>query len=216
VTPIILTATPTPENDATSTAQVMVATAQALLTGTATPTAENVWVVTSTPTPMYVYLWDLPPAEVPATSTPTALPFTLQGKIAFYSNRRDTPAIYIMNPDGGRIALLTDNWPYEFALPYQEVAADDEGYVSLDGRYIVYHVGQPGRRQIYIRNIDGSNPRNISNNDFDEYNPVWLSGRRPTPTMTPTMAPTPVPTPTRPPPTPRPTSTPRPKPTPGV
>jgi len=216
VTPVVLTATPTPENEATRAARAMIATAQALLTGTPTPTAENVWIVTSTPTPMYVYLQDLPPDDVPATHTPTALPFTLLGKIAFYSNRRVTSAIYIMDPDGGRIALLTNDWPYEFALPYQKVADDGEGYVSLDGRYVVYHVGQPGKRQIWIKNIDGSNPRNISNNEFDEYDPVWLSGLRPTPTMTPTVTSTPAPTPTPPPPTPAPTSTPRPKPTPGV
>ena len=49
-----------------------------------------------------------------------------------------------------------------------------DAYLSADGRFIVYHVGQPGARQVWIANADGSNPRNLSNNRYDEYSPVWL------------------------------------------
>jgi hypothetical protein len=173
VTPVLVTATPTPGNRATATAQAMVATAEALFTGTPTPTPENVWIVVSTPTPLYIYLGDLSLADRP-TPTPGALPSVLVGKIAFFSNRWGSSGVYIMDTDGGRVALLTSLWPYEFASTRQEIAADAKGYLSPDGRFVVYQVGKRENRQVWIENVDGSDPRNISNNDYDEYEPVWL------------------------------------------
>ena len=173
VTPIIMTATPTPANRATTTAHAMIATAEAILTGTPAPTPENIWIVTPTPTPWYVYLWELPPAELP-TPTPAALPSVLVGRIAFFSNRRGGSAVYNMDADGSRVALLTSRWAYDFALPRQEAAPDGNGYLSPDGQLIVYHVGDPENRQVWIMNADGSEPRNISDNNYDEYDPIWL------------------------------------------
>ena len=158
------------------------ATAVAFLTGTPTPTPDNLWVVTATPTPLFTYLKDLPPAG-PATQTPTMLPSSLQGRIAFISNRRGAQAYYIMDIDGGRVAQLANDWAYRFAQPMQILAPDGNGYVSAGGQYIVYTQGSVGNRQVWVRNIDGSNPRNISNNGFDEYAPVWMLGPTPTPTQ---------------------------------
>jgi hypothetical protein len=177
VTPIIVTATPTPENEATATFQAMVSTAEVILTGTPTPTPGNVWMATPTATPTvtpwYIYLWDLPTVE-PPTPTPAALPSTLVGRIAFVSNRRGGSAAYIMDTDGGQVALLTSQWTYEFASSRQEIAPNQAGHLSPDGQYIVYHVGERGDRQVWIMNVDGSEPRNISNNNYDEYDPIWL------------------------------------------
>ena len=85
---------------------------------------------TSTPTPVFVLLQgQLPP--LPATRTPTPapppMPRVLIGKIAFLSDRAalaadpDMPAlanplVYVVNPDGTGLALLTNRWPYEQAL----------------------------------------------------------------------------------------------------
>ena len=183
VTPVVVTPTPTPQNEATATAWAMIATAEAILTGTPTPTPENVWTATPTatptitptptPTPWFVYLWELP-TVMPPTPTPSALPSTLAGRIAFISNRRGGSLAYIMDADGGRVALLTGRWAYEFASSRQATAPNGNGYLSPDGQYIIYHVGERGNRQVWIRNADGSNPRNISNNGYDEYDAVWL------------------------------------------
>lgn len=183
VTPIIVTETPTPEDEVTATAWAMVATAEVILTGTPTPTPGNMWTTTPTftptptptptLTPWFIYLWDLPTVE-PPTPTPMALPSTLVGRIAFSSNRRGGSAIYVMDSDGGRVALLTGQWAYEFASSRQVVMPDGRGYLSPDGQLVVYQDGDSGHRQVWIMNVDGSEPRNISNNRYDEYNPVWL------------------------------------------
>lgn len=173
VTPIIVTATPTPANRATAEARAALATAQAILTGTPTPTPINQWVVTPTPTPLFVYLWDLTPAPLP-TFTPTALPHVLEGKVAFISNRRGGAMVYIMNQDGRSVALLTDRWAYDFAAERQRPDPAGRGYLSPDGRLILYTVGGEGHRQVWVMNADGSNPHNISNNNFDEHDPIWL------------------------------------------
>ncbi|MFZ5917185.1 MAG: TolB family protein [Chloroflexota bacterium] len=177
VTPVIVTPTPTPANEATAEAWDMIATAQAVLTGTPTPTAGNVWTATPTftptPTPYFIYLADLPTIQ-PPTSTPSILPAELAGRIAFFSNRRGDPAIYIMDADGGRVALLTGRWAYEFAANRQVASPTGSGYLSPDGRFIVYHTGDPGQRQVWLANADGSAARNISGNRYDEYDAIWL------------------------------------------
>lgn len=183
VTPVIVTATPTPENKATATAWAMAVTAEVILTGTPTPTPGNVWTATPTATPTptptptltpwFIYLWDLPTVE-PLTPTPSALPSTLVGKIAFFSNRRGGTEVYIMDVDGSRVALLTGRWAYDFALSRQQTAPAGSGYLSPDGQLVVYQVGDSGHRQVWIMNVDGSEPRNISANKYDEYDPVWL------------------------------------------
>jgi hypothetical protein len=177
VTPVIVTATPTPENEATATAWAMVATAEVILTGTPAPTPGNVWTATPTytptVTPWFIYVWDLPTVE-PLTPTPAALPSTLVGRIAFFSNRRGDSAVYIMDPDGGRVALLTGRWAYGFVSSRQVDAPNGNGYLSPDGQFVVYHTGDQGQRQVWIADADGSNPRNISSNNYDEYDPIWL------------------------------------------
>jgi TolB protein len=53
----------------------------------------------------------------------------LIGKIAFKSDRTGQEEIYVINPDGTGLALLTDPWPYE-------VAKQADAY-SADGRFRV-------------------------------------------------------------------------------
>ncbi len=131
VTPIVVTATPTPANAATAQAWADMATAQAFTTGT--PTATPVNVVTATPTPVFIeFDGELPPM----TSTPLPLvrpeqmPPELIGKIAFKSDRTGQEEIYVINPDGSGLALLSDRWPYE-------LARQADAY-SADGRFRVF------------------------------------------------------------------------------
>jgi hypothetical protein len=131
VTPIVVTSTPTPANFATAQIIDLLATVQAFTTGTPTPTPANV--VTATPTPVFILLdGELPPMTPTPTPTlnPRKMPPELIGKIAFKSNRSGQEEIYLINPDGSGLALLTDRWPYQLAL--------DRDVYSSDQRFRVF------------------------------------------------------------------------------
>lgn len=143
VTPIIVTPTPVPANTATALYQGAVATAEAMAYSTPGPTPLNVW--TPTPTPVFVLLDGEVPTPMPAptpTPTPRLIPPELVGKIAFLSDRAyhsdartqraegelalplGEPLVYVMDPDGSNLALLTDRWPYDLALERDTYSAD--------------------------------------------------------------------------------------------
>lgn len=139
VTPVVVTSTPTPANSAT----VVYWQAAMLTTGTPTPTPANVQ--TATPTPVFVLLnGELPtPALTPTpTGTPEFIPSELMGKIAFLSDRvyhanagterpageealpLGEPLVYVIDPDGSNLALLTDRWPYDLARERDAFSVD--------------------------------------------------------------------------------------------
>jgi len=128
----IITNTPTPENVATAEWVIAMATAEAFLYGTPTPAPVPIFTTTPWPTetatPVLVRLDDEAalPVYVPPTPTPTptAFPSVLVGKIAFHSDRLGGDHIFVMDPDGGDVALLTDEWPYEAALAAQTRSSD--------------------------------------------------------------------------------------------
>jgi hypothetical protein len=127
VTPVVVVPTAKPANTATAIYQQAVATAEAIAFGTPSPTPINVW--TATPTPIYVLLdGELPtPAPTPtATATPQPIPSALVGKIAFLSDRAGgaDPLVYVIDPDGQNLALLTDRVNYDQALARDAYAAD--------------------------------------------------------------------------------------------
>jgi hypothetical protein len=127
-TPFAVTSTPTPANQATADFLVALATAQAFTTGTPTPTPANM--VTATSTPVFVLFdGDLPPMTPTPTPTvvPDSMPAELIGKIAFKSDRTGEERIYVIDPDGSGLALLSDRWPYDLAI-------QADGY-SFDGRF---------------------------------------------------------------------------------
>ncbi len=127
VTPIVVTPRPTPANTATAVYRDAVATAEAIAFGTPTPTPINVW--TATPTPVFVLLdGEIPtPAPTPTpTATPGPIPSVLVGKIAFLSDRAggDEPLVYVMDPDGSNLAILTDRVHYDLAVARDAYSAD--------------------------------------------------------------------------------------------
>jgi len=143
VTPWIVTSTPTPANKATAEFHQLEATAAAQLYGprspaanmvTATPKPTAISQPTETATPVFIMLeGELPPVTI----TPVAafepippIPDQLIGKIAFKSDRSGREEIYVVNPDGSGLALLTNRWPYNLA-----VLADS---FSADGRFRVF------------------------------------------------------------------------------
>jgi len=89
--------------------------------------------------------------------------------------------------DLNRIAFVsdrsgnTDIWTQNVHLPLEErQLTDNPDYDkhpswSPDGTQIVYwavHQGSP--RQIWVMNADGSNKRNISNNPYNDWDPIWV------------------------------------------
>ncbi len=134
VLPIVITpepATAVPANAATAAFQAAEATAFAFVYGTPTPVPVNVW--TATPTPfMRPVIGEVATPWVPPTPTPTPLPIPqeLVGKIVFLSNRSggpqplSEPLVYVIDPDGSHLAVLTDYTFYNTALARDTYSAD--------------------------------------------------------------------------------------------
>lgn len=158
--PYVVHNTPTPANAATATYQALYATAVAATTGTPTPlptgavtatprpTATYAWRPAPTPTPLLVPLEGadlssyayVPPTPIP---TPNALPQELIGRIGFRSDRLGGTRVFVMDPDGSNVALLTDPWAYE--------AACAQEHRSPDGRYLVYQAQGGGGLDLWLR-----------------------------------------------------------------
>lgn len=139
VTPVILVPSPTPANQATADHLFAIATADALVYGTPTPTPPNVWTATPTLTgtlvpsqavaratavPLLVPVKITPVATPTTTPTALALPQLLVDKIGFLSDRPGGGQIYVVNPDGTGLAVLTDSWAYEQAVKRDRFSPD--------------------------------------------------------------------------------------------
>lgn len=84
--------------------------------------------------------------------------------IAFVSTKSGNDEIWIMNTEGADHRQLTYNgWEW-----------DKHPTWSPDGSQMAFYSNRTGKRQIFIMNPDGSNQINISNNPYDDWNPVWI------------------------------------------
>ena len=88
-----------------------------------------------------------------------------QNRIAFVSDRAGNTDLWTQNvSEPVHEKQLTDNPDY-----------DKHPSWSPDGTQIVYWaVHQGGPRQIWVVNGDGSNKRNISNNPYNDWDPIWI------------------------------------------
>jgi serine/threonine protein kinase len=85
--------------------------------------------------------------------------------IAFVSLRTDgNDAIFVMTPDGRNDRQLTFN----------AGALDKHPTWSPDGTRIAFGSNLEGKLQIYVIDKDGSGQSNISNNSFNDWEPVWV------------------------------------------
>jgi hypothetical protein len=119
-TPFVVTPRPAPRNAATAEFYIQEVTAEAFLYG-------MIW--TATPTPLFAS-----PSLV-GTYTPTPgyepVPSLLVNKIAFLSDRAGSqeetglePMVYVMDPDGSNVTLLSNRAVYDTALARDSFSAD--------------------------------------------------------------------------------------------
>ncbi|MCG3207736.1 MAG: Protein TolB [Anaerolineae bacterium] len=144
ITPEVITPVPPPENMATALYMSVLSTAEAIAFGTPTPTPPSIW--TATPTPIFILLdgeIPTPLATATATATPQPVPTELVGKIAFMSNRVEgmPPLVYVIDPDGSNLGLLTDPWPYIQSQARDVYSADKRFRVFTKDVTIYKNVG---------------------------------------------------------------------------
>lgn len=86
-------------------------------------------------------------------------------RIAFVSTASGNDEIYTVRPDGSELARLTFNdWEW-----------DKHPSWSPDGSKIVFWSNRgSARNQIWLMNADGSGQTNLSNNVFNDWDPVWV------------------------------------------
>src|SRR6266850_1775364 len=128
---------------------------------------------------------------------PRQVPPVSANQIAFYSNRDGNSGIYLMNADGSNQSFLTSSYggiswsagSNKIALSCDgicvinadgsnltQVSNNSNDYApawSADGSKIAFTSNRAGKPEIYVMNVDGSNPTRLTmNSDFDE-GPAW-------------------------------------------
>ena len=93
-----------------------------------------------------------------------------QARIAFSSHRDGNSEIYVMDADGGNLQRLTNNPDRDFHPSW-----------SPDGKRIAFmsdrdgHVNAHGfpSYEIYVMDVDGGNPQNLTNDPNNDASPAW-------------------------------------------
>ncbi len=84
--------------------------------------------------------------------------------IAFVSWRLTNADIWVMDPDGRN----------EVALTTKQGINKHPSWSPDESQIVFWSDRQNGRQQIWAMNADGTNHRNISNSDYNDWDPVWI------------------------------------------
>jgi TolB protein len=96
----------------------------------------------------------LPPPPPPKLSS---------ARIVFTSTRGGTADLYLLNPQDSSVVRLTNNTPVEEAA-----------VISPDSTAIAYMQTVSNHFDVFVMNVDGTNPRNITNDpNADDLVPRW-------------------------------------------
>jgi len=89
----------------------------------------------------------------------------LGDQIAFVTTDPGNDEIYLVTPDGAQSVRLTYNvWEW-----------DKHPSWSPDGQQIVFWSNrESGRRQLWLMNADGTDQHNLSNNEYNDWDPIWI------------------------------------------
>ncbi len=87
---------------------------------------------------------------------------SINGRIAFESDRDGNVDIYVMNPDGTGQTRLTINDYYDGEISW-----------SPDGTKIAFATDRDGNYEIYVMNADGTGQTRLTNNAYGDYEPDW-------------------------------------------
>ncbi len=171
--PFVFQDTPTPQNAATAQALAAYATAVAATTGTFTPLPPGAVRATRTPVPtplpLVLYMDQLTPTvrPSPTPTIPSAVPRALVGKILFVSDRDGEPRLYALDPASGRLAYVTQSWPYSVALAREPRSPGGNRSVVVADNDV--HVPQ-----VYLRDAQfGDALKQLTATTGMSYDPVW-------------------------------------------
>ncbi|MBC7237316.1 MAG: PD40 domain-containing protein [Chloroflexi bacterium] len=99
--------------------------------------------------------------------TPAKIPNKLIGKIGFVSDLFGSGIrVYVVDPDGSHLALLTSPWPYQ--------SMRNREWISPDGRYVVYQGGSQDRLDLYLKPLNGGPHHRLTFVGTGQaYDPAW-------------------------------------------
>ena len=89
----------------------------------------------------------------------------VDSRVALVSTEPGNDEIYVINVDGSGLRRLTNNtWEW-----------DKHPTWSPDGQSILFYSNRDtGRRQLWLMKADGSEQRNVSNSQFNDWDPIWI------------------------------------------
>jgi hypothetical protein len=102
----------------------------------------------------------------------------VNNQIAFMSNSSGDDEIWIVNADGSNLLQLTEsNEAYNAERIGKDTFVAEVNHHpswSPDGQQIVFWSNRSGRAQIWVMNADGNNPVNLSQSNYNDWDPVWI------------------------------------------
>lgn len=108
--------------------------------------------------PVVTMLTDFPGIEAEAVWSPDGL------ALAFVANHTGNEEIWTLALPAQTVHQLTHN----------DWAWDKHPTWSPDGGQLAFYSNRSGRRQIWTMHADGTNQQNLSNNRYEDWDPVWI------------------------------------------